>query len=152
MDIKISENNDYIIIQNRYQIKIVGTYDFPYFCAEDICYMLGHLDMEKSLQKYVGLRQKKIFSEFDENECTIGIPHFYDVDIAENSIYVNILGFFHLAYYMNSPKAEEYQDAIFEDIFPAIREHENQDLLKQIKNINNKLSHVVNLIADLVLQ
>ena len=96
---------------------------------------------KKKLQKYVGCRQKKIFSEFEESECNIGIPHFNDADTIENSIYVNVLGFFHLVYY--SPKAEEYQDAVFEDIFPAIRRREKEGMIEKILYIGNKMNDLI---------
>ena len=142
MEIKISKNNDHIIIDNKYQIKIVGTFDFPYFCGEDVCYMLGYDNMKDALEKHVGPRQKKMFSEFDENECTIGIPHFNDADTVDDSMYINILGFFHLAYY--SSKAEEYQDAVFEDIFPAIRKREKtKTLMKMLLHVTMQLNDLM---------
>ena len=58
MEVRISENNDYIVIDNIYQIKIVGTFETPYFNAVDVCNMLGYFpfdrsSMEKILQKKI---------------------------------------------------------------------------------------------------
>ena len=131
MEIKLDENNDYIKIDNKDQIKIVGTFQKPYFCVEDACRVFGSSNIDK-----VGLNQIKLLSEFDENECDLGRTHLRNLPGAV--FYINILGLFHLA----------ESDAIFEDIFPAIRERENQDLLKQIKSIHN----AVNLLADLMSQ
>jgi prophage antirepressor-like protein len=42
------------------QIKIIGTYDEPYFCGKDICTILEYKDVKKALKQHVKPKHKKI--------------------------------------------------------------------------------------------
>ena len=110
MDVEISENNDYMIIDNKHQIKIVGKFQNPYFCVEDACHVFGY----SNLYKLVVNKLKKVLVDFDENECDLGHTHVQNLqDIGD---YTSLVGLFYLA------ETKEYEDAVFEDIFSAIKE------------------------------
>ena len=44
------------------KIKIVGTYDDPYFCGKDVCNILEYKDVKKALQEHVKPKHKKKYS------------------------------------------------------------------------------------------
>ena len=41
------------------KIKIVGTYDDPYFCGKDVCAILGYKNAKVALQEHVKPKYKK---------------------------------------------------------------------------------------------
>ena len=115
MEVRISENNDYITLNNKHQIKIIGTFQEPYFCVEDASRVFGSSNIDK-----VKIRQLRLLKEFDKNRCSLGRTHFQNQP--DNTFYMNIVGLFILA------ETEEHQDAVFEDIFPAIRKRMKEKL------------------------
>ena len=44
------------------QVRVVGTYEIPWFCGRDVCTILGYKDIKDALQKHVLPHQKKSLS------------------------------------------------------------------------------------------
>ena len=52
--INLNESTDHITISlndKKHQIKIVGTYDDPYFCGKDVCAVLEHENIKATLHR-----------------------------------------------------------------------------------------------------
>ena len=134
MEVRISENNDYIILNDKHKIKIVGTPENPYFCVKDACRVFGDSNFHK-LGIDWGLAKIKPLNKFNKHACSLGRTHFQKQP--DNTFYINIVGLFILA------ETEEYQDAVFEDIFPAIRKHDNESIKEKLLYISKQLNDLM---------
>ena len=84
------------------KIKIIGSYDNPYFCGKDVCTILEHKDIQKTLFKLDSYNKKDlqtIIKELhDPGSCTstIGIPSLKPSYNEGKAIYINEPGLYAL--------------------------------------------------------
>ena len=145
--IKFENNHVCFDFENKpdQKIKIVGTYDDPYFCGKDVCVILEQKDIKQALQKNVKSKHKKdlqtIIDEvgYETNPTSIiGIP-INEVDVSQTStpkiriprlkpsyndgkaVYINEPGLYALIMKSKTAFAETFQDFVYEQILPSIR-------------------------------
>ena len=64
MDLTKSSDHITITLKDKTsQIKIVGTYEDPYFCGRDVCDVLEYSNTKKALLEHVRSKHKKMLSE-----------------------------------------------------------------------------------------
>jgi len=68
--INISESTDYIVFDVRgakkNQVKVVGTFEDPWFCGKDVCEILEYSNIKKVLWELVENEYKKTLKELSE--------------------------------------------------------------------------------------
>ena len=128
---------DETITFNEKNIRIIGTYDDPWFVAKDICQILDIKDVSMALTKLSdSWKGTKVIGTLGGNQ---------DMRI------INEAGLYKLIMRSNKPIAEKFQEVVCEEILPSIRkkgefklqkmldekEHELQTRDNQIKNLEN---------------
>ena len=110
------------------KIKIVGTYDDPYFCGKDVCNILEYKDVKKALQEHVKPKHKKKYSnnhwwggQGNAAHPKIGIPSIKPSDNDGKAVYINEPGLYALIMKSRTSFAETFQDFVCEQILPSIR-------------------------------
>ena len=89
-------------------IRVVGTYNEPWFVAKDICDILGLTNITEFV-KNIPDKCKNIISMKNNSSQEQG----------RNMIVVNESGLYRLIARSNKPIAQKFQDAIFDDILPS---------------------------------
>jgi len=106
---------------NNKNIRIIGTYDKPWFIAKDICEILGLTQVNKTIlnipEKWKG--RKIIPSLGGDQEMVI---------ISEPAVYKIIMR-------SNKPNAEKFQEFVCEEVLPTIRKKGEYKLDNQKKMI-----------------
>ena len=57
-------------------VKVVGTFEEPWFCGRDVCEILEYKDIKQALQKHVQHKSKKSLKELSEELCVVSTHHF----------------------------------------------------------------------------
>ena len=68
--VKFEECTDYITVTNggtEHRVKVVGTTDKPYFCGKDVCEVLGHKDVKRTLYCQVDAEYRVSLKEIQQN-------------------------------------------------------------------------------------
>jgi len=108
-------------------IRVVGTYNEPWFVAKDICDILGLTNITEFV-KNIPDKCKNIISMKNNSSQEQG----------RNMIVVNESGLYRLIARSNKPIAQKFQDAIFDDILPSLR-LKGQYTIQSIVDKNKKL-------------
>ena len=110
------------------QIKIVGSYDDPYFCGKDVCAILEYSNVKDALQKHVKPKYKKDLKTIvEELGCAAHSNSITAISSIEPSyhagkaIYINEPGLYALIMKSRTSFAETFQDFVYEQILPSIR-------------------------------
>ena len=129
------------------KIKIVGTYDDPYFCGKDVCDILEYKNVKDALHKNVKSKYKKdLKTIIDEVVCAahttslIGIP---DGNLSHNdgrAVYISEPGLYSLIMRSRAAFAETFQDFVYEQILPSIRKRGRFELEQQIEHKNQTIA------------
>jgi prophage antirepressor-like protein len=65
--INISESTDRVVFDvteaKKNEVKVVGTFEEPWFCGKDVCEILEYADNKKALQTHVKKEYKKTLKE-----------------------------------------------------------------------------------------
>ena len=108
------------------KIKIVGTYDDPYFCGIDVCTILEHKDIKKSLFKLDSDYKKDLKTIMEEvvdrgattSICVVNSNISYNEGKA---VYINEPGLYALIMKSKTHFAKTFQKFVYEQILPSIR-------------------------------
>ena len=110
------------------QIKIVGTFDDPYFCGKDVCAILKYKDVKDALQNHVKPKYKKdlktIVDEVEGEPPSTSIIEIPSSKLSYNegkAVYINEPGLYALIMKSRTSFAETFQDFVYEQILPSIR-------------------------------
>ena len=57
-------------------VKVVGTFEEPWFCGRDVCEILEYSNINKALQEHVQQKSKKSLKELSEKWCPNSGHHF----------------------------------------------------------------------------
>jgi len=120
---------DQTIMFDETEIRIVGTYNDPWFIARDICNVLNIKDVNMAL--------KKISNEWKGTKVigTLG-GHQNMVIINESAVYKIIMR-------SNKQIAEKFQNFVCKEILPSIRKTGEFNLLKkQLEEKDNKIKEI----------
>ena len=110
------------------KIKIVGTFDDPYFCGKDVCAILKYKDVKDALQNHVKPKYKKdlktIVDEVEGEPPSTSIIEIPSSKLSYNegkAVYINEPGLYALIMKSRTSFAETFQDFVYEQILPSIR-------------------------------
>ena len=105
-------------------VKVVGTFEEPWFCGRDICEILEYLDIKKAIQEHVQQKNKKSLKELSEKWYVETTYHF--ILGSENlsikfpqcqAVYINEPGLYALILRSKAPLANQFQDLAIQRLF-----------------------------------
>lgn len=91
------------------QIRTAGTKDEPFFCAKDVCEVLG--------LNHTGMALKRVPN--DEK----GVISNYTLGGSQKLVFVNEPGLYRLIFMSRRAEAESFKTWVFKRVLPAIRKH-----------------------------
>ena len=123
------------------KIKIIGTFDDPYFCGKDVCAILEYSSARVALQNHVKPKYKKdlqtIIKEMSNETLPNSIteipnlkPSYHD----GKAVYVSEPGLYALIMKSRTSFAETFQDFVYEQILPSIRKKGRFQLEQQLQH------------------
>ena len=128
---------------NNENIRVVGTYDEPWFVAKDVCNILGISNVSMALTKLP--------------EKWKGVKVIDTLGGDQNLRIINESGVYKIIMRSNKPIAEKFQEVVCEEILPSIRKtgefklqkmlEKQNDLLKIKEEDNKKLEQEKNKIS-----
>jgi len=111
-------------------VKVVGTFEEPWFCGRDVCEILEYKDIQQALQKHVQHKSKKSLKELSEELGVVSTPnsilglHNLSTKYHEGkTVYVNEPGLYALILRSKAPLANQFQDFICGVVLPSIRKY-----------------------------
>ena len=99
---------DQTFIFDKNKIRIIGTYEEPWFVVKDLCNILGIKDNRSALRS-IPDKWKKV----EDSILTLGGEQIMSV--------INEAGLYKLIMRSNKPIAEKFQEYVCEEILPSIR-------------------------------
>jgi prophage antirepressor-like protein len=133
--INISESTDRVVFDakgaKKDQVKVVGTFEEPWFCGKDVCEILEYSDTKQALQNRVEDKCKKTLKEMGEalgvfapSTSILGRNNLLNLSYnAGKAVYINEVGLYKLIMGSRAPLAKVFQDFVFEKVLPSIRKH-----------------------------
>jgi len=138
------------------QIKIVGSYDDPYFCGKDVCAILEYSNVKDALQKHVKPKYKKDLKTIvEELGCAAHSNSITAISSIEPSyhagkaIYINEPGLYALIMKSRTSFAETFQDFVYEQILPSIRKRGRFQLEQTIALKDDKIDELSALVKQM---
>ena len=117
------------------QIRIIGTYENPLFCAKDICDILGYIKNRKAIESNVDERDKINYIDIKDNQSldlnfinnpeNMGIeqePPPGALQIHPQTIFINESGLYSLMLSSKLPIAKDFKYWITSEVIPFIRQ------------------------------
>lgn len=142
-----------------HRIRVVGTYDNPYFCGKDVCTVLNYKNIKVTLRTQVDSYDKKMLSEFikeaQSSDCTTSLGQNNLINLSYNdsrAIYINEAGLYDLILSSKMPFAEEFKKMVIHVILPSIRRHGKYILEQQLIDSMTQLSLEDKVLEDKVLE
>jgi prophage antirepressor-like protein len=138
------------------KIKIVGTFDDPYFCGIDVCTILEYTNVKKALQNHVKPKHKKdlktIVEEVGPKTGPTSIIEIPSSKLSYNdgkAIYINEPGLYALIMKSRTSFAETFQDFVYEQILPSIRKRGRFQLEQTIALKDDKIDELSALVKQM---
>jgi prophage antirepressor-like protein len=129
---------DETICFNENNIRVIGTYNEPYFVAKDVCNILELKDVSNALlnipEKWKGT--KVISTPGGKQDMRI----------------INEAGLYKLIMRSNKPIAQKFQEAVCEDILPSLRrkgEYKIQNIIDKNKKLEDEKQKILEEKKDL---
>ena len=121
------------------KIKIVGTFDDPYFCGKDVCAILEHKDIKRTLYDLDTYYKKDLQTIIDEvvganpttSICVVNFSISYNDGKA---VYVSEPGLYALIMKSKTHFAKTFQKFVYEQILPSIRKRGRFQLEQQLQH------------------
>ena len=112
-------------------VKVVGTFEEPWFCGRDVCEILEYSNIHQALQINVQQKNKKPLKELSEEVClrgkhtsVLGSINFKNMSYNDGkTIYINEPGLYALILKSKAPLANQFQDFICGVVLPSIRKY-----------------------------
>jgi prophage antirepressor-like protein len=132
--------------KKKQRIRIVGTYEDPYFCGRDVCEILGYKDIKQALRDHIKPKHKKDLQSFS-NELGVEItPNPLGSGNLKNltyhsgkTVYIGEAGLYTLIMKSKVPFAEAFQDLVVEVILPSIRKRGKFQMEQQLTTTMEQL-------------
>ena len=131
---QISESTNVVYFNvegaNKTDVKVVGTFEEPWFCGRDVCEILEYTNINKALQEHVQQKSKKSLKELSEKWCPELGHHFIlgsgnlSIKFPQcQAVYINEPGLYALILRSKAPLANQFQDFICGVVLPSIRKY-----------------------------
>jgi len=112
-------------------VKVVGTFEDPWFCGRDVCEILEYKDIKDALHKHVQQKSKKSLKELSEEvggvlppTSVLGTINFQNISYNDGkAVYINEPGLYALILRSKAPLAIQFQDFICGVVLPSIRKY-----------------------------
>jgi prophage antirepressor-like protein len=111
-------------------VKVVGTFEDPWFCGKDVCEILEYSNIHQALQINVQQKNKKSLKELSEKWCLRGNHHFIlgsgnlSIKFPQcQAVYINEPGLYALILRSKAHLANQFQDFICGVVLPSIRKY-----------------------------
>jgi len=112
-------------------VKVVGTFEEPWFCGKDVCEILEYTNVKQALQINVQQKNKKTLKELSEEvglHCkptsVLGSVNFKNMSYNDGkTVYINEPGLYALILRSKAPLANQFQDFICGVVLPSIRKY-----------------------------
>jgi len=112
-------------------VKVVGTFEEPWFCGRDVCEILEYSNIKDALQKHVQQKSKKSLKELSEEvgckthpASVLGSINFQTMSYNDGkAVYINEPGLYALILRSKAPLANQFQDFICDVVLPSIRKY-----------------------------
>ena len=121
------------------ELRVLGTYNEPWFIGKDIADFLGYKDTKKAIRDHVDKEDKISYREFKKMKVGEMATH----DLHPDTILINESGLFSLTLSSKLSSAKEFKRWVTRDILPSIRktgEYINIELKNQLKNMKEELT------------
>lgn len=133
---EIIQINNNFLFENK-NIKVIGTYDKPWFRGKDITEILEYKDSDQAIRKNVRDKNKKNMREI----ITI-LPPVFETGLSTNelnTVFINEPGLYELIMKSKKKEAIVFQDWVLEEVLPSIRKLGHQKYLEQLKEKDNEI-------------
>jgi prophage antirepressor-like protein len=111
-------------------VKVVGTFEEPWFCGRDVCEILEYININKALQEHVQQKSKKSLKDLSEKWCPELGHHFIlgsgnlSIKFPQcQAVYINEQGLYALILRSKASLANQFQDFICGVVLPSIRKY-----------------------------
>jgi len=112
-------------------VKVVGTFEEPWFCGKDVCEILEYSNIHQALQINVQQKNKKPLKELSDEVClprkhtsVLGSVNFKNMSYNDGkTVYINEPGLYALILRSKAPLANQFQDFICGVVLPSIRKY-----------------------------
>jgi len=137
------------------QIKIVGTFDDPYFCGKDVCAILEHKSIKQSLFELDSDYKKDlktIMKELVRDHLTNSITAISSIEPsyhAGKAVYINEPGLYALIMKSKTQFAKTFQKFVYEQILPSIRKRGRFQLEQTIALKDDKIDELSALVKQM---
>lgn len=146
-----------IVLENKeYKVKLEGTTKHPYFCGKDVCDVLEQKDHKYALKTHVPSKYKKELSYFYGNKQLIelggvsppnsisqiqplGLNKKYGYHEGKN-IYISEPGLYSLIMGSKTTFSMIFQELVYEQILPSIREYGSYYIESQLSQAMEQLA------------
>jgi prophage antirepressor-like protein len=157
--IDLTKCREYLTItldEKNYTVKLSGTTKYPYFCGKDLCDILDHKDYKYALKTHVPLKYKKELSQFyGQNNQDLGgvfppqimVPSNYnllgksEITFREGQVvYISEPGLYSLIMGSKTAFSLLFQELVYEQILPSIREYGSYQVESQLTQAMEQLA------------
>jgi prophage antirepressor-like protein len=125
-----------VVEKKNQKIRIVGTYEDPYFCGRDVCEILEYKDIKTALREHVKEKHKKDLRTLsnevgDETSPTsLGSNNLKNLTYNQGkAVYISEAGLYSLIMRSKVP----FADDVVEVILPSIQKHGKWNRLLKIE-------------------
>ena len=154
--IKFENNRVTFDFENKpdQKIKIVGTFDDPYFCGIDVCTILEHKNIKNSLFKLDDDYKKDLKTIMEEvvspgdTTSKIEIPTTLTYNDGK-AVYINEPGLYALIMKSKTHFAKTFQKFVYEQILPSIRKRGRFQLEQQLAVKDDKIDELTALVKQM---
>ena len=136
------------------KIKIVGTFDDPYFCGKDVCTILEHKSIKQSLFELDSDYKKDlktIMEELVRDHLTNSITEIPNIPTYHEgkAVYINEPGLYALIMKSKTHFAKTFQKFVYEQILPSIRKRGRFQLEQTIALKDDKIDELSSLVKQM---
>jgi len=110
------------------RVRVVGTYEAPWFNGLDVCALLEYSNSKKAIQQHVLLHQKKSLSLLSSEAGPIQGSAFLGANNLQNlshndgrAVYINESGFYRLINKSKTKLADAFQTLVCDYVLPTLR-------------------------------
>lgn len=131
-----------IISYNDCNVRILGTYEQPWFVAKDIAQILGYSKTDQAIRKHVDEEDKKKLKFFGPLDSR-GQP---EIELDIKTVLINESGLYSLILRSKLTKAKEFKRWVTSEVLPNLRKQGYHKLSEEkhaeFDALNNKLQQV----------
>ncbi|CCA61391.1 anti-repressor Ant [Diadromus pulchellus ascovirus 4a] len=125
-------------------VKMVGTFEQPWFRAKDVLKVLGYSDarntIKNQIHKYIPEKYKLVYEEIKGG--LLRVDHPVNGNEAKE-VYINEPGLYRLIMRSNKPNAQPFQDYVQDVLLPNMRKQAMETLLDHNSSLENNLRLVI---------